>query len=76
MSFLDLTPQQQTGIQVNAWINSLLASVDSAKANYDNISNWLIIASENSEYSQEDFDAVSVKLTEAIDKIKSLLPTE
>jgi hypothetical protein len=76
MSFLDLTPQQQTGLQVNSWINSLLSSVDSAKANYDNISNWLIVASENSEYSDEDFDAVAIKLTEAVDKIKSLLPKE
>lgn len=76
MSFLDITPQQQTGIQVNSWINSLLANVDSAKSNYDNITNWLTIAETNEEYTEEDKLAVKSKLLEAVTKIKSLLPTE
>lgn len=76
MSFLELTPQQQTGIQINAWLNSLLSNVDSAKSNYDNIVNWLTVIETNEEYSDEDKLAVQAKLEEAIDKIKSLLPTE
>lgn len=76
MSFLDITPQQQTGIQVNSWINSLLSNVDSAKSNYDIIVNWLAIVETNEEYTSEDKLAVMTKLTEAINKIKSLLPTE
>ncbi len=76
MSFLDIPPQQQTGIQVNSWINSLLANVDSAKSNYDNIVNWLAIVETNEEYTSEDKLAVVARLGEAISKIKSLLPTE
>lgn len=76
MSFLDLTPQQQTGLQVKSWLDSLHANIDSAKSNYDNIGNWMAVASENPEYTQEDFEAVSARLFEAVEKIKSLLPKE
>lgn len=76
MSFLDLTPQQQTGIQIKSWINSLHSNIDSAKANYDNLVNWLAIVETNDEYSPEDKTAVISELSSAVLKIKSLLPTE
>jgi len=76
MSFLEITPQQQTGIQIKAWIDSLHANIDSAKVNYDNITNWLSIVESNEEYTEENRVAVLQKLNEAVEKIKSLLPTE
>lgn len=76
MSFLEITPQQQTGIQVNSWINSLLSSARSAKSNYEQIMNWLEVSQDNPEYTEEDRQAVITKVNEAIVQIKSLLPNE
>lgn len=74
MSFLDITPQQQTGIQIKSWISSLHLNIDSAKSNWDNLSNWLQIVETNEEYTEEDKNAVKSEMLLAVDKIKSLLP--
>lgn len=74
--FLESTPKQLTAIQVNNWINALNAGIDSAKTNYDNITNWLSTVESNEEYSAEDKTEVVAKLIEAVNKIKSLLPSE
>lgn len=74
MSFLDTTPQQQTGIQIKSWISSLHANIDWAKSNWDNLSNWLQIVETNEEYTEEDKNAVRAEMLLAVDKIKSLLP--
>lgn len=74
MSFLDTTPQQQTGIQIKSWISSLNANIDSAKSNYDNLVNWLQVVEANEEYTEEDKTAVKAEMLIAVDKIKSLLP--
>lgn len=74
--FLESTPKQLTAIQVNNWINALNAGIDSAKTNYDNITNWLSTVESNEEYSAEDKAEVVAKLIEAVNKIKSLLPSE
>lgn len=74
MSFLDTTPQQQTSIQIKSWISSLNANIDSAKSNWDNLSNWLQIVETNEEYTEEDKNAVKAEMLIAVDKIKSLLP--
>jgi len=74
MSFLDITPQQQTGIQIKSWISSLHSNIDSAKSNWDNISNWLQVVETNEEYTEEDKNAVRAEMLIAVEKIKSLLP--
>lgn len=74
--FLESTPKQLTAIQVNNWINALNSGIDSAKINYDNLTNWLATVESNEEYSLEDKEEVVAKLLEAVNKIKSLLPSE
>lgn len=74
MSFLDITPQQQTGLQIKSWISSLHANIDWAKSNWDNLSNWLQVVENNEEYTEEDKNAVRAEMLIAVDKIKSLLP--
>jgi hypothetical protein len=74
MSFLDITPQQQTGLQIKSWISSLHANIDWAKSNWDNLSNWLQIVENNEEYTEEDRNAVRAERLIAVEKIKSLLP--
>lgn len=74
MSFLDITPQQQTGLQIKSWISSLHANIDWAKSNWDNLSNWLQVVENNEEYTEEDKNAVRAEMLIAVEKIKSLLP--
>lgn len=74
MSFLDITPQQQTGLQIKSWISSLHANIDWAKSNWDNLSNWLQIVENNEEYTEEDKNTVRAEMLIAVEKIKSLLP--
>lgn len=74
MSFLDITPQQQTWIQIKSWLSSLHANIDWAKSNWDNLSNWLQVIETNEEYTEEDKNAVRAEMLLAVDKIKSLLP--
>lgn len=76
MTFLELTPKHQTGIQIKSWISSLHANIDWAKSNWDNLSNWLQVVENNEEYTVEDKQAVMAELELAVNKIKSLLPTE
>ncbi len=76
MSFLTITPQQQTWIQLKSWLDSLHSNIDSAKVQYDNIVNWLGVIEWNEEYTEEDKLEVFSKLGEAVVKIKTLLPTE
>ncbi len=61
---------------MNAWINSLLSSAQSAKSNYEQIMNWLEVSQDNTEYTEEDRQAVLTKVSDAIAQIKSLLPNE
>lgn len=74
MSFLDITPQQQTWLQIKSWISSLHANIDWAKSNWDNLSNWLQVVENNEEYTEEDKNAVRAEMLIAVEKIKSLLP--
>lgn len=74
--FLESTPKQLTAIQIKSWLDALNSNINSAKSNYNNISNWLTVSSENSDYTQEDFSEVLKELENAVVKIKSLLPTE
>jgi hypothetical protein len=76
MSFLDITSQQRTGVQINSWLNSLNLNIDLAKEQYNNITNWLWIINDNTDYTEEDKQAVVIKLQEAITKIESLLPNK
>lgn len=64
MSFLDITPTQQTGIQINSWLNSCKSNMESAKTTFESIKNWLEVVKDNPEYTPEDLQEVVIKLEE------------
>lgn len=64
MSFLDITPTQQTGLQINSWLNSCKSNMESAKTTFESIKNWLDVAKDNPEYTPEDLQEVVTKLEE------------
>jgi hypothetical protein len=64
MSFLDITPTQQTGIQINSWINSCESNMISAKSTFETIKNWLATSVDNPDYSEEDRQEVIARLGE------------
>lgn len=74
MSFLELTLQQKTGIAVQAWLDWMRGGIQSAKANYDNIVNWLVTIEGNPDFTEEDKTVVLQKVGEILSEWKALIP--
>lgn len=64
MSFLNITPTQQTGLQIKSWLDSCKSSMQSAKDTFESIKNWLEVVKNNPEYTPEDLQEVVTKLEE------------
>lgn len=54
MSVFKQTDKQLTFIQLKSWADNATSSMHSAKSSVNSIKNWLVVAQDNPEYSDEE----------------------